>query len=148
MNYQFASRNNQETNTAVSYGSEDADESPPILNIDERGRNSSFFTGELRTYEGWQNSSRSREEIHVLGQSRHEKEDSKAGHLQQPDSFHNNSQAVPTRRPRHTPQNNQLPLMNSTGPDVHRNNAYNRALYIMAFQVSRVLRQTGCNSKH
>ena len=40
MNYQFASRNNQETNTAVSYGSEDANESPPILNIEERGRNS------------------------------------------------------------------------------------------------------------
>ena len=40
MKHQFERRNNQETNTAVSSGSEDADESPPILNVEERGRNS------------------------------------------------------------------------------------------------------------
>ena len=95
MKHQLASRNNQETNNADSSDSEDPDNSQPVFNIEERGRNREFLTGALRIDEGWQNSIRSREENHVRGQNQHESED-RAGHLQQPLSFHINSQAGPT----------------------------------------------------
>ena len=74
------------------------------------------------------NSSQSREKNHARGQNRHESED-RAGHLQQPVSFHNNSQAVPTMGHRYTPQNNQPPMNNCTGTDVHYNNGYENKLY-------------------
>ena len=106
MKHHFASRNNQKGNNADSSDSEDPDNSQPVLNIEERRRNREFLTGALRTDE------RSREENNVQGQSRHESEDSRAGHLQQPCSFHNNSRAAPTMSHRYTPQFNQLPLNN------------------------------------
>ena len=123
MKHHFASRNNQESNNADSSDSEDPDNSQPVLNIEERRRNREIFTGELRTDE------RSREENNVQGQSRHESEDSKACHLQQPCSFHNNNQAAPTMSHRYTPQTNQLPVNNFSGPDGLNNNGYNNNLY-------------------
>ena len=127
MKHQLASRNNQETNKADSSDSEDPDNSQPVFNIEERGRNREFLTGALRIDEGWQNSIRSREENHVRGQNQHESED-RAGHLQQPLSFHINSQAGPTMSHRYTPQNQQ-PLNSCTGHEVHYNNGSNNNLY-------------------
>ena len=127
MKHLLASRNNQETNNANSSDSEGSDNSQPVLNIEERGRNKEFLTGALRTDECWQNSSRSGEENHVRGQNRHERED-RAGHLQQPVSFHINRQAGPTMSHRYIPQNQQT-LNNCTGPVEHNNNAYNNNLY-------------------
>ena len=101
MKHHFASRNNQESNNADSSDSEDPDNSQPVLNIEERGRNREFLTGALRT------DKRMREENNVQGQSRHEGEDSRAGHLQQKCSFHNNNQAAPTMSHRYTPLTNQ-----------------------------------------
>ena len=95
MKHQFASRNNQETENADSSDSEDPDSFQSVPSIEERERNREFLTGALRTDEGWQNSSRSREENHVRGHNRHESED-RAGHLQQLVSFNINSQAGPT----------------------------------------------------
>ena len=66
MKHYSASRNNQESNNADSFDSEDTDNSQPVMNIEERGRNREFLTGALRTDE------RSREENNVQGQSRHE----------------------------------------------------------------------------
>ena len=66
MKHHFASRNNQESNKADSSDSEDPDNSQPVLNIEERGRNREFLAGALRTDE------RSREEKNVQGQTRHE----------------------------------------------------------------------------
>ena len=123
MKYHFANRNNQESNNADSSDSEDPDNSQPVLNIEDRGRNREFPTGTLRTDE------RSREENNVQGQSRHESEDSRAGHLQRPCSFHNNNQAAPTMRHRYTPQTNQLPVNNFSGPGGHNNNGYNNNIY-------------------
>ena len=123
MKHHFASRNNQESNNADSSESEDPDNSQPVLNIEERGRNREFLTGALRTEE------RSREENNVQGQNRHEDEDGRAGHLQQPCSFHNSNQAAPTISHRYTPQINQLPLNNFSGPDGPNNNGYNNNLY-------------------
>ena len=128
MKHQCASRNNQETNNADSSDSEDPDNLQPVLNIEDRGRNREFLTGALRTDEGWQNSNRSSEENHDRGQNRHESED-RAGHLQQPVSFQNNSQASPTMSHRYTPQKSQQPLNNCTGPDGHYNNGYNNNLF-------------------
>ena len=127
MKHQLASRSNQETNNADSSDSEDPDKSQPVFNIEERGRNREFLTGALKTDEGWQNSIRSREENHVRGQNRRESED-RAGHLQQPLSFHINSQAGPTMSHRYTPQNQQ-PLNSCTGHEVHYNNGSNNNLY-------------------
>ena len=123
LKHHFASRNNQESNNADSSDAEDPDNSQPVLNIEERGRNWEFLKGALRTDE------RSREENNLQGQSRHESEDSRAGHLQKPCSFHNNNQAAPTMRHRYTPQTNQLPVNNFSGPDGHNNNGYNNNLY-------------------
>ena len=123
MKHHFASRNNQESNNANSSDSEDPDNSQPVLNIEERGRNREFLTGALRTDE------RSREENNVRRQSRYESEDSRAGHLEQPCSFHNHNQAAPTMSHRYTPQTNKLPLNNFSGPDGHNNNGYNNNLY-------------------
>ena len=78
MKHQFASRNNQETNTAVASDSQDRDCSQPVLNIEERGKNREFLRGALRSDKGCQNSSRSREANHVREQSQHESEDSTA----------------------------------------------------------------------
>ena len=55
MKHQLVSRNNQKTNNADSSDSENPDNSQPVLNIEERGRNREFLTGALRTDEGWQN---------------------------------------------------------------------------------------------
>ena len=126
MKHELASRNNQETNNADSSDSEDPDNSQPVLNIEERGRNREFLTGALRTDEGWQNSSRSREENHIRGQNRHEIED-RAENLQQPVSFYIKSQAGPTMSHMYTPQNQQTPN-NCTGPVKYNNNAYNSNL--------------------
>ena len=92
-------------------------------NIEERRRNREYLKGALRTDE------RSREENNVQGQSRHESEDSRAGHLQQQCSFHNNNQAAPTMNHRYTPETNQLPVNNFSGPDGHNNNGYSNNLY-------------------
>ena len=51
MKHHFASRNNQESNNADSSESDDPDNSQPVLNIEERGRNREFLTGALRTDE-------------------------------------------------------------------------------------------------
>ena len=126
MKHQLASRNNQETNNADSSDSEDPDNSQPVLNIEERERSREFLAGALRIDEGWQNSSRPREENNVRGQNRHEGED-RAGLLQQPFCFHINSQAGPAMSHRYTPQNQQT-LNNCTGPVAHNNNAYNSNL--------------------
>ena len=123
MKHHFASCNNQESNNTDSSESEDPDNSQPVLNIEERGRNREFLTRALRTDE------RSREENNVQGQSRLESEDSRAGHLQQPCSFHNNNQAALTMRHRYTTQINQLPVNNFRGHDGHNNNDHNNNLY-------------------
>ena len=47
--YHVASRNNQETKTAVSSDSKDPDNSQPILNIEEKGVNREFFSESLIT---------------------------------------------------------------------------------------------------
>ena len=123
MKHHFASRNNKESNNADSSDSEAPDNFQPVLNSEERRRNREFLTGALRTDE------RSREENNVQGQSRHESEDSRAGHLKQPCSFYNNNQAAPTMSHRYTPQINQLPVNNFSGPDGHNNNGYDNNLY-------------------
>ena len=69
---QFASRNSQESNTAVSSDSEDPVNSQPFLNIEERGRNREILHRALKTNKGCHNSSRPRKEKLVQGQSRHE----------------------------------------------------------------------------
>ena len=123
MKHHSSSCNNQESNNADSFDSEDPDNSQPVLNIEEKRRNREFLTGALRRDE------RSREENNVQGQSRHESADSRAGHLQQPCSFHKNSQAAPPMSHRYTPQINQLPLNNFGGTDGHNNNGYYNNLY-------------------
>ena len=124
MKHHFQSRNNPERNNADSSDSEDPDDSQPVLNIKERGRNREFLTGALRT------DRRSREENNVQGQSRHkESEDSRVGHFQQPCSFPNNNQGAPSMSHKYTPQINQLPLNNFSGPDGPNNNGYNNNLY-------------------
>ena len=123
MKHHFASRNNQESNNADSSDSEDPDNSQPVLNIEERGTKRELLIGALRTDE------RSREENNVQGQSRHESEDSRAVHLQQPRSFHNNNQAAPTMSHRYTSQTHQLQVNNCSGPDGHNNNGYSNNLY-------------------
>ena len=110
-----------QTNNAESSDSEDPDNSQTVLNIEERGRNREFLTGALRTDE------RSREENNVPGQNRHAIED-RAEHLQQPVSFHINSQAGPTMSHRYTPQNQQT-LNNYTGLFEHNDKAYKSNLY-------------------
>ena len=123
MKHHFKTRNNQESNNADSCLPEDPDNSQPVLNYEGRGRNREFLTGALRT------DKRSREENNVQGQSRHEIEDNRAGHLQKPCFFHNNNQAAPTMSHRYTPQTNQLPVNNFSGPDGQNNNGYNNNLY-------------------
>ena len=88
-----------------------------------------FHSEALKTDNGGQNSSRSREKIHVRGQCRLESEDERAGQFQQPGSFHNNGQAGPTLSHRYTPQNNEQPLNNCTRLDGHYNNGYNNNIY-------------------
>ena len=122
MKHHLASRN-QETNNADSSDSEDPDNSQPVLNIEERGKNREFLKGASRT------DKRSREENNVQGQSRHESEDSRAGHLQKPCCFLNKNQAAPIMSHRYIPQNNQLPVNNFSGTDGHNNNGYSNNLY-------------------
>ena len=123
MKHHSSSCNIQESNNADSFDSEDPDNSQPVLNIEEKRRNREFLKGALRRDE------RSREENNVQGQSRHESADSRAGYLQQPCSFHKNSQASPPMSQRYPPQINQLPLNNFGGPDGHINNGYSNNLY-------------------
>ena len=82
-----------------------------------------FLTGALRTDE------RSRERGTMFKDRADMSEDSRAGHLQQPCSFQNNNQAAPTMSHRYTPQTNQLPENDFSGPDGHNNNGYNNNLY-------------------
>ena len=146
MKHQFAFSNNQETNTAVSSDSEETDDPQPRLNFQEKRRNKEFLTGTIRSDEDWQNASRSREQNHVAGQSRHERElQSRA--IPTTSFFRSNRQAGPTMSNKYTPQNNQQPLNNCTGPNVHITAAITTT-NTMASRVSRVLHQTGCNNKH
>ena len=101
----------------------------PFWALKREERTGNFSQGHWEQMKADQNSSRSREENRVRGQNRREREDSRAVNLHQPGSFQINCQAVSTTSQKYTPQNNQQPLNNCTGPDEHYDIAYNGNLY-------------------
>ena len=141
MKFQFVRLHDEENNSAFSSDSEDPEKSQHLLNIEERRKHNNFFSGALRRNRLWKNSSRSREENQVRGESRYGSENSRSGQSQQPIVFLSKNQSGPTMSFRYKSQNNQKRLNNCIGPDGHYNNGITTT-YIMAFRDCQFLRQT------